>query len=61
MTNTIGTKVQAQIEALEDQIDKAQARNDTDKANRLYQEQQALYQRLPGGSEPIVGSEGRTA
>ena len=61
MTNTIGTKVQAQIEALEDQIDKAAARNDTDKANRLYQEQQALYRRQPGGREPIVGSEGRTA
>ncbi len=61
MDSTIGGNIEAQIDALQDQIDKAQAVNNDTKANTLYQKQLALERLLPGGSEPIVGSEGRTA
>ena len=55
------TDVQAKIDALDDAIDAAQARNDTTKAQLLYENQARLYQQLPGGREPIVGGAGRTA
>lgn len=52
--------IDAQIDEMQDKIDKAQARHDRETANRLYQQQQELY-RKKYGSGPIVGSEGRTA
>ena len=51
--------IEAKIEALGDEIDKAQALDDTGKANQLYQEQFALYRQLPGGSDPAIGEGGR--
>ena len=54
-------QIEAKIDSLEDAIDAAQARNDTTKAQLLFETQQGLYQQLPGGREPIVGGSGRTA
>ena len=59
MESTMTGTVQAKIDELEDEIDAAQARNDTTKAQLLFEKQQNLYRRLPGGDEPVVGSGGR--
>lgn len=59
--NMATNEIEAQIETLQDEIDAALAKNDHGKAQKKYLLQQALYGRLPGGSEPIVGSQGRTA
>ena len=53
--------IEARIEAIHDEIDVVRAKGRSDKANALYQEALALEARLPGGTEPIVGSGGRTA
>ena len=47
----------SKIEDIEKKIDEAQMENDSEKANKLYQEQQELYARL--GNAPIVGADGR--
>lgn len=49
------------IDALQEQIEQAQARHDTGRANRLYQQQLDLQRSMPGGSGPAVGHGGRTA
>lgn len=51
--------IEAQIKTLDRDIERAQAEQDPD-VDALYQRQQALYRLLPSGSEPIVGSGGRT-
>ena len=59
MTNTMDTKaIEERIDAIEDDIDRAKSRGDYTKANALYAAQQSLYRRLPGGSDPAVGSSG---
>ena len=50
--------VEAQIAALEDEMDKAEAVNDSIKLQELYEKQQGLYRLLPGGADPAVGSSG---
>ena len=57
-TNT--TAIEAKIEALQEETHKAQALNNTDKANRLYQEMLRLEALLPGGTDPAIGEGGRT-
>ena len=52
--------IQAQIDELEDLMDKARAVNDDHKLQSLYTEQQGLYRLLPGGSDPAIGEGGRT-
>nr|CAK32570.1 hypothetical protein 10D02-36 [uncultured organism] len=47
-------QIEAKIDALQDEIDRAQALNDDVKSNRLYQEALALERLLPGGSGGIV-------
>ena len=59
MSNT--KDIQARIDALGDVILKAKAQNDGWKAQESYQEQLRLEGLLPGGTDPIVGSAGRTA
>ena len=59
--NMATTDIEAKLRSLQGGIDKAQAQNDGPEANRLYQEQLRLQAQLPGGSGPIVGSEGRTS
>ena len=54
-------QIEARIDTLQDEIDIALGRNDHGKAQALFTRQQELYRRLPGGSEPIVGSSGRTS
>lgn len=61
MDNMATNQIEARIDTLQDEIDAALAKNDHGKAQKKYLLQQALYGRLPGGSEPIVGSQGRTA
>jgi hypothetical protein len=61
MDATIGTALDAQIDALQDQIERAQTRGDSHIANDLYQKQLALAQKLPGGRDPAVGEGGRAA
>ena len=56
--NTATKDIEARIDALQGDIEKAQAQHDYTTANRLYQEQLALGQRLPGGSDQVVGSSG---
>ncbi len=51
--------VENQIDDLQTQIEKAQARGDGSKANKLYQEQQGLWRKITGAG-PVVGAEGRT-
>lgn len=53
--------IEARIDALGDDIDKARLQGRPDKANDLYQEQLRLGGLLPGGGEPIIGRDGRTA
>ena len=57
--NTATKDIEERIRDIGDQIDKAKARQDTTRANSLYQETLALDARLPGGRGPIVGSGGR--
>ena len=52
--------VESQIREVEGKIDRAKASGDRALANKLYQDQQALYGQIHG-SKPIVGAEGRTA
>ncbi|MCH7864098.1 MAG: MCE family protein [Proteobacteria bacterium] len=54
-------QIEARIEEVQDEIDKAKARFDPTKANKLYQESLALEARLPGGGDAIIGRDGRTA
>ena len=60
MTNTMSENIEAQIKDLQRQTERAQAENDTDEANKLYQKQLALERMLPGGTDPAVGEGGRT-
>ncbi len=53
--------IQARIDDLQGAIERAQSQHDSTKANRLFAEQQALYRRLPGGSDPAIGEGGVTA
>lgn len=62
MADNMSTKdIEARIDALGDDIDKARLQGRPDKANLLYAEQLRLDGLLPGGSEPIIGRDGRTA
>ena len=56
----LAEEIEARIEEIRDDIDKAQARFDRTKANKLYQEALALEALLPGGTDPIIGSAGRS-
>ena len=60
MTDGDRDNVQDKIDDLRERIDKAMAENDSEKANRLYQEQLALDATIVG-TGPVVGEEGRTA
>lgn len=61
MADNMATKdIQARIDALGDVIDKARARGESVRANDAYQEQLRLGGLLPGGSDSIVGQDGRT-
>lgn len=52
--------IRERIDELQEEIERAQSRNDRSKANRLYAEQQKAYRRLPGGTDPVIGESGRT-
>ena len=60
MDSMATNQIEARIEAIRDDIDKAQARQDTTKANKLYQEALGLEALLPGGTDPIIGQAGRS-
>ena len=60
MANMNTKQIEARIDTLQDDIERAQAVNDDVKSNRLYQEQQGLYRLLPGGGDPAIGEGGRT-
>lgn len=53
-------QIEAKIDTIQDDIERAQAVNDDVKANALFAQQQGLYRLLPGGGDPIIGSQGRT-
>ena len=61
MDSMATTNIRAQLNDLQERIERAQARHDTTTANRLYAEQLALQRRLPGGADPAIGEGGRTA
>ena len=50
--------IESQIRDMDKAMDKAKAEGDRGELGRLYQAQQGLYRRLPGGSDPVVGSSG---
>ncbi len=50
--------IEARINDLQTQIEKAQSQRDGTTANRLYAEQLRLGRQLPGGTEPAIGSSG---
>ena len=52
--------VQDQIDELQTKIDKAQREGDRSLANKVYQDQQRLYEKIYG-TAPAVGHEGRAA
>lgn len=60
LTDSDRDSVQDKIDDLGKQISKAKVDGDTDKANRLYQEQLALDASIVG-TKPVVGAEGRVA
>ena len=60
MANMNTSQIETAIDNLSDEIDAAQARNDDTKAQILYERQQQLFRLLPGGGDPIIGSQGRT-
>ena len=55
MESGMGGSIQARIDALDDEIQTAQNRNDTTKAQALYEKQQSLYRQQPGGRDPVAG------
>ena len=49
------------LNTLQTEIEKAQARHDSRRANKLYARQLEIQRSLPGGSDPAVGHGGVTA
>jgi len=59
LTETESEALKDQIDNIRTQINEAQAKGDSKKANALYQKEQALVAKL-SGSKPVVGASGRS-